>query len=181
MRALAHPTRLALLDALTREGPLTASEAAVLLDDSPGNISWHFQTLAKYGYIEDAGGGKGRSRPWRLVHLGSRFATRPDDSPGTAAAGEALEAVVYEQNIARLREWLVLRHSFEPAWQEAGYSIARITYLTPDELDELGEEIGAVLSRFKERTLDRALRPDGAQPVHLVACGHPLPPTPSGN
>jgi DNA-binding transcriptional ArsR family regulator len=46
MRALAHPVRLALLEALRREGPLTATSAAELLDDSPGNMSWHLQTLA---------------------------------------------------------------------------------------------------------------------------------------
>ncbi len=69
MRALAHPVRLALLEALRREGPLTATRAAELLDDSPGNMSWHLQTLAKYGFVEEAGGGRGRSRPWRVVSL----------------------------------------------------------------------------------------------------------------
>src|ERR1700761_5397400 len=67
MRALAHPTRLALLNLLGREGELTASRAAELLDDSPGNMSWHLQTLAKYGFVEETGEGKGRSRPWRVI------------------------------------------------------------------------------------------------------------------
>jgi predicted transcriptional regulator len=67
MRAVAHPMRIALLEALHREGPLTATRAAELLDDSPGNMSWHLQTLAKYGFVEEAGGGRGRSRPWRRV------------------------------------------------------------------------------------------------------------------
>ena len=65
IRALAHPVRIALLEALAREGPLTATEAAELLTDSPGNMSWHLQTLAKYGYVEEADGGVGRRRPWR--------------------------------------------------------------------------------------------------------------------
>src|ERR1700734_766096 len=69
MRALAHPTRLALLALLRREGELTASRAAELLDDSPGNMSWHLQTLAKYGFVEETGEGRGRSRPWRAVSL----------------------------------------------------------------------------------------------------------------
>lgn len=69
MRALAHPVRIALLEALRRDGPLTATRAAELLDDSPGNMSWHLQTLAKYGFVEEAGGGRGRSRPWRAVSL----------------------------------------------------------------------------------------------------------------
>src|ERR1700689_5519448 len=91
MRALAHPTRLALLDLLRREGELTATRAAELLDDSPGNMSWHLQTLAKYGYIEEAGTGSGRRRPWRAVSVSNRFDTAAD-GPEPAAAGEALES-----------------------------------------------------------------------------------------
>ncbi len=47
MRAFAHPVRIALIEALRREGALTATRAAEILDDSPGNMSWHLQTLAK--------------------------------------------------------------------------------------------------------------------------------------
>src|SRR6202034_3969611 len=89
MRALAHPIRIALLEALGREGELTASRAAEMFDESPGNMSWHLQTLAKYGYIEEAGSGKGRSRPWRIASVSNRFETAADD-PETRAAGEAL-------------------------------------------------------------------------------------------
>src|ERR1700761_7723003 len=89
MRALAHPTRLALIDLLGREGELTASRAAELLAESPGNMSWHLQTLAKYGFVEEAGSGKGRSRPWRISSVRNRFITPPDD-PEATAAGDAL-------------------------------------------------------------------------------------------
>ena len=61
MRALAHPLRLAILDAMRNEGELTATRAAELLHQSPGNMSWHLQTLAKYGFIVQADGAKGRS------------------------------------------------------------------------------------------------------------------------
>ena len=56
MRALAHPVRLAILDAMRNEGELTATRAADLLNQSPGNMSWHLQTLAKYGFIVEAEG-----------------------------------------------------------------------------------------------------------------------------
>ena len=46
MRALAHPLRVALLEAMRRDGPITATRAAELLDESPGNMSWLLQTLA---------------------------------------------------------------------------------------------------------------------------------------
>ena len=55
------------------KGRRPLSRAAELLDDSPGNMSWHLQTLAKYGFIEEAGGGRGRSRPWRIVDVTFSF------------------------------------------------------------------------------------------------------------
>lgn len=179
MRALAHPTRLALLEALVREGPLTATQAATLLDDSPGNISWHLQTLAKYGYIEETGTGRGRSRPWRLVSLGQRLRTK-NSSVGAAAAGDAVTGVLTEESLARLREWRATRGSYGEEW-EGAFVTHSIAYLTPEELDELGEAVTSLLHRYLERTLDRALRPAGSAPVQLVAWGHPLPPNPSGS
>src|ERR1700727_2212659 len=67
MRALAHPLRVALLEAIRRDGEITATRAAELLGESPGNMSWHLQTLAKYGFVEETGDGRGRSRPWRVT------------------------------------------------------------------------------------------------------------------
>ncbi|HTW98970.1 MAG TPA: helix-turn-helix domain-containing protein [Acidimicrobiales bacterium] len=181
MRALAHPTRLALLEALAREGPLTATQAANLLDDSPGNISWHLQNLAKYGYIEETGTGRGRSRPWRLVSLGQRFDSGTSSSAGSEAAADALATMVVEQSYERLREWRAARATFDEAWRYASFTTHVLTYLTPAELDELAEEISTVLHRFAERTLDRSRRPPGSAPVQLVAWGHPITPNPSGS
>src|SRR5919108_2121595 len=65
LRALAHPIRLALLGALRREGPLTATQAGALVGESAASCSFHLRQLAKYGLVEEAGGGRGRERPWR--------------------------------------------------------------------------------------------------------------------
>ena len=64
-RALGHPVRLALLETLVIEGPLTATEAAEQIGESPTTCSFHLRQLARYGFVEEAGGGKGRARPWR--------------------------------------------------------------------------------------------------------------------
>ena len=180
MRAIAHPTRVALLEALVREGPLTATKAAELLDDSPGNMSWHLQTLARYGYIEEAGEGRGRSRPWRVVSTTRDFDTTAVDPEGSAA-GEALEAAFQDRSYQRMREWWSARRSYTEKWRKAAYSSDAITYLTAAELEQLGEEITALMMRYRDRTRDKTRRPADSMPVHLVAYGHPLPPTPSGN
>lgn len=179
MRALAHPTRLALLEVLRREGELTATRAAELLDESPGNMSWHLQTLAKYGFVEETGEGKGRSRPWRIATDANRFSARSDD-PGASAAGTALAAQVLDRAVERQREWMAARPGYPTEWQNAGFLNSSITYLTPAELQALCDELSEVFSRHRDRS-ERRNRPGGALPVSLTAFGHPLPPTESGN
>jgi len=180
MRALAHPVRIALLELLGREGQLTASAAAELLDDSPGNMSWHLQTLAKYGYVEEAGGGKGRSRPWRIASVSNRFRTSSED-PEFDAAGEALESTFADRAFTRLRQWWGRRATYPFAWRDAAFVSDSIGYLTAEEMAELGEEIASLFLRYRDRVLNKDLRPAGAEPTQLIAFGHPIPPTPAGN
>src|ERR1700750_2527894 len=87
MRALAHPVRLALIEALA-ERPLTATEAGERVGESPANASFHLRQLAKYGFVEEAEGGTGRPRPRKLRHLGFRFSDLQAD-PEAARAGRA--------------------------------------------------------------------------------------------
>ena len=178
MRAFAHPVRIKLMEALRREGPLTATRAAELLDDSPGNMSWHLQTLAKYGFVEEAGGGPGRSRPWQLVSVVHSFDTDFGD-PQSSAASEALERNVLEHALAGLRQWWGQRPSYPSDWRAAAFTAVAATYLTADETEQLSNDIGQLMRPYRDRS--RQQRPSGALPVNVVAFAHPLPPTPSGN
>jgi DNA-binding transcriptional ArsR family regulator len=180
MRALAHPVRIALLEAIGREGELTATRAGEMLDESPGNMSWHLQTLAKYGYVEEAGGGKGRSRPWRLASVSNRFETTAED-PEAHAAGDALESTFADQAYSRLRTWFAQRASYSLEWRNAAFTADSIGYLTAEEMSAVGDEIAEVFGRYRDRVVNKELRPTDAKPVKLVAFGHPIPPTPTGN
>jgi len=179
MRAFAHPVRIALLEALRRDGELTATRAAELLDESPGNMSWHLQTLAKYGFVEEAPGAKGRSRPWRIVNDSTSFVATSED-PSVAAAGDALLLQILDRNANETREWLTTRHSFGSDWEHAAFFNNTLTYLTVEELANLSNEIAEIFDRHAERAEKRA-RPEGAMPVRLTAQGHPLPLTQAGN
>ena len=179
IRALAHPLRVTLLEVIRREGEITATRAAELLDESPGNMSWHLQTLAKYGFVEESGKGRGRSRPWRVSSNSQRFDTSMAD-PESAAAGEALERTVMERNYDRMRDWWSQRPHYPRKWRRAAFVAQSLTYLTDAELAAISDEIHAIYSRYPDRT-DPEKRPEGALPVHLFAHGHPLPPTPTGN
>jgi hypothetical protein len=180
MRALAHPVRIALPEALLREGPLTATAAAAILDDSPGNMSWHLNVLAKYGFVEEAEGGRGRSRPWRLVNLGTSFTDDKDD-PELSVAAQTFSRVIIERNHQRAQRWLDERRSYPPKWRKAAFASFSVTYLTPDELDQLGEEMTELMSKYRDRSLDMNARPADSRAVSISAVGHPLPLNPSGN
>jgi predicted ArsR family transcriptional regulator len=179
MRALAHPVRLQLLELIHRDGEITATRAAEALGESTGNMSWHLQTLAKYGFIEEADGGKGRSRPWRITSDLSRISTTGADQ-STVAAGNALAGQMLDNNVERWRAWLAASADYSEEWQKAALTISSMIYLTAAELQQLADELVEILSRFTER-VDPELRPEGTLPVQLTAFGHPLPQTPSGN
>src|SRR6202035_2055218 len=73
--ALAHPTRLSLIGLLRRDSPMTATRAGQLLGESSDSCSFHLRQLAKYGLVEEAGGGHGRQRPGRAT---AQFTSWPD-------------------------------------------------------------------------------------------------------
>jgi len=54
-RALGHPVWLVLLETLVIDGPLTATEAAERIGESPTTCSFHLRQLARYGFVEEAG------------------------------------------------------------------------------------------------------------------------------
>src|ERR1700679_3290963 len=93
LRALTHPVRLALLEALALEGPLTATAAGELIGESPTTCSFHFRQLAKYGFVEEADSGPGRLRPWKIANVGMRFSEINED-PETSVAAKSLERMV---------------------------------------------------------------------------------------
>ncbi len=179
MRALAHPLRVALLDVMRRDGEITATRAAELLGESPGNMSWHLQTLAKYGFVEEAGTGRGRSRPWRVTSESHTFETTYPDVE-TATAGEALERTFLDRAVGQIREWWTRRLSYPTKWQQAAFTTDTVRYLTAEELAGILDELQAIYDRYADR-FDSDRRPEGALPVRLHAHGHPLPPTVSGN
>jgi len=78
MRALSHPVRIAILEVLSLEGPLTATEVGERIGETPTTCSFHLRQLAKYGFVEEAGGGKGRARPWRMTSIGQQISAHGD-------------------------------------------------------------------------------------------------------
>src|SRR5215469_9817326 len=119
MRALAHPLRVALIEAISQADTrtLTATEASELLGESPANCAFHLRTLAKYGFVEEAGGGRGRERPWKTANRHITISTKQDDPRAATAAG-ALSLAWLDLWIERARQ-VFGSSSFLPGWENA--------------------------------------------------------------
>jgi DNA-binding transcriptional ArsR family regulator len=175
MRAMTHPVRLALLEALHLEGPLTATQAGELIGEPPNTCSFHFRQLAKYGFVEEAGPASGRSRPWRLISHGIRYSDVHED-PDTAITARNLDRMLRSQYLTRMEAFYASRSDYPVAWQETTGGSQWLLRLTPDELRALDEEIQAVLRRYREGSLDRSTRPPESLPVEILLFAYPVRP-----
>jgi DNA-binding transcriptional ArsR family regulator len=175
MRAMAHPVRLALMEALNHHGQLTATEAAEHVGESPSNCSFHLRQLAKYGFVEEAEGGTGRQRPWRVVNVGLRMTDVHEDAETAMAAG-ALARVVHERWMARARAGMEQRRFLPDEWREVTGSDQMTLYVTPAEMKELNDELLATLFRYRDRIADPSKRPEGSRPIEHVAFYYPVDP-----
>lgn len=172
LRAMAHPTRLSLIGVLRREGALTATQAAELIGESPASCSFHLRQLAKYGLVEEAGGGKGRERPWRAT---AQFTSWPDvaEGPEAAAASRLLSSVIAERYFDFLMRWLEAKPGEPEEWQHAAQFGDTMLYVTPDELVALAEQTQAMMDRFLDRQAHPELRPPGARRVTYLHLAFP--------
>jgi DNA-binding transcriptional ArsR family regulator len=161
MRALAHPLRLDLLVALNH-GPLTATECAERVGESPQSCSYHLRTLAKYGFVEPAEASNGKERPWRKVARGLQWSGETDPDAARALAGTFLS-----RDFRLVQQYLAA----PPAdWPEPMYSQATLR-LTPGEAEKLGEQIFALLQPYFPAVRKNA--PDDAHEIWWTSFGVP--------
>jgi hypothetical protein len=167
MRALAHPLRLTLLELAGLEGTITATRAAEVTGESSASCSFHLRQLGKYGFLEEAEGGRGRERPWRLRTLSHHWS---DEQP----EADVLDALLAQRISQQLADWLQRRRTEPAEWRRAAPGTYSLLYVTPEELTTLGERLVGLSEPFLERFADPAKRPDGARPVRLVGMAFPL-------
>lgn len=172
LKALTHPTRLALMEAIALSGTLTATQASGLVGESPTACAYHLRMLARHGFVEEAGGGRGRERPWRLAHTGMSFDEHSDD-PAIALAGRALSKMLIERWIDRIRAFDLARLRYPEDVREATVIQQAVVFATPAELVQLRDEIAALMFRHTDR-VDPANRPAGSVPFEMVLFTHVL-------
>jgi predicted ArsR family transcriptional regulator len=174
LRAVAHPTRLKLIGLLRRLGPLTATQAGERIGESPAGCSFHLRQLAKWGLVEEAGGGRGRERPWRAT-------AQTTEWPGKGAgeeveeASDALTRVVLGRYFEEAMDWLARRAGEPREWADAPLG-DRILYATAEELAEIDRRIEEILAPYVRRVTAPETRPEGAREAVWIQLGFPLEP-----
>lgn len=175
LKALAHPLRIQIIEALSTYGEQTASGLADRLGESSGATSYHLRQLEKHGYVREVDGrGTGRERWWERVpgpiHLGN-------DELDNSEAGRAASRVI-------MREWLHHRESgvrdiierghdvLAPEWREAIALQSASVHVTAAQLDELNERISRLILDFAQQ--HRGRRIAGSRPVQLQYFGYPV-------
>jgi len=171
MRALAHPVRMALLELFTVNETLTATQASEMLGESPANCAFHLRTLAKYGYIAEAGGGRGRERPWTSAHRIISLTSR-DQEPQAAVAAKELSRVWNVRMLDRIRRAFEVA-SWPAGWEHASHHSTSIVYLTPEETRQVAHGLFDVLRPYEDRQFDPSQRPAGALPVQFSFFAYP--------
>ncbi|MCA0330302.1 MAG: helix-turn-helix domain-containing protein [Actinobacteria bacterium] len=163
VRALAHPARLAVIDALYAGDVLTATQCAQLAGITPSAMSYHLRALEKHGIVLRAEPtGDGRERPW----MRAGDVLRSDLSsagPGGAAAADMLVDHAMALDLQRLRAAVEADLAAGPGttWARTTTYNRNRLLLTPDEARSLGEAIDGVVEQFLlERRRDDA--PDDA-------------------
>jgi hypothetical protein len=140
------------------------------------------------GFVEEAGGGRGRERPWRQSYDSMSWRTRQDD-PQASQAAEALDQVWLDRTLARARRSLTSMAEWPKGLDSTLGGSTSTLYLTPEEADALFTELRQTFDRvsgprrYKERK-DPKHRPAGAIPIEFTLFGYPvfdLPPLPAAD
>lgn len=111
---LAHPLRVQLYDALSSQGPATASDLTRRLGESSGSTSYHLRQLERHGFVEtDPDRGNRRERWWRATREFIQTRSRDyADDPATAQAHRLLSDEWVRTRRARQDHWRATRREW---------------------------------------------------------------------
>lgn len=166
IRALAHPARMAIIDALASGDELTATECAELTGLSPSATAYHLNFLERHDFAESAPArADGRERPWRATDRRT-LVDLDTSTPAGAAAATAVGLAFMDRSRAMAEAFVTTAHEEPPEWQDAALLANADVWLTAAETREVTAAIAAVLEPYRSRTLTD--RPDGTRRVRVM-------------
>ncbi|MFE7977543.1 ArsR/SmtB family transcription factor [Streptomyces shenzhenensis] len=179
LKALAHPLRMRLYRLLCIAGTATASQLAGQVDEAVSLVSYHLRKLAEHGLIEEAErqSGDGRERWWRPSSHGVTVRDKDfRDAPERVAVHLAATRLFHDQRADLYRRYLDERATWSAEWNSAALDSESLVRLTAAELDELRDELIALLRRYEEqgRAAEAAGDTAGRENVALHVYGFPF-------
>jgi DNA-binding transcriptional ArsR family regulator len=175
LKALAHPLRVQLIEALSTYGEQTATGLAERLGESSGATSYHLRQLEKHGYVREVEGrGTGRERWWERVpgpiQLGS--AELDETEAGRAASRVIMREWLHHRELA-LRDVIERGHDvLSPVWRDALALQSASVHVTAEQLAGLNKVINEIIVDFALK--HRGQRVAGSRPVHLQYYAFPV-------
>jgi DNA-binding transcriptional ArsR family regulator len=175
LKALAHPLRVQILNALSIYGQFTASGLADRFGESSGATSYHLRQLERHGFVREVEGkGTGRERWWERVPGGIMLSTNDVvDTPAVRAASATLMRE-WEHNRSQILSDFISRgyESLDHDWLDSTAIATANVRLTPEQLAHVvkswDEWAKATLDPFIGKT------PPGSRPVQIHFNAFPI-------
>lgn len=140
LRALGHPIRIRILEALG-SGTGTASTLARELGESSGATSYHLRALSRAGLVEeDESQPNRRERWWRRSHSWLVIPSGTQE-PEERAAEAQLRAFFLERDAEAVARYVSHEDELELPWREAAFIGSWNVELTAREVEELAERV----------------------------------------
>ena len=173
IRALAHPARMAIINALASGDELTATECAELTGLSPSATAYHLKLLQRYDFAEPAPArNDARERPWRATDRRT-LVDLDASTPAGAAAATAVGLALIDRTRALAKAFVATEREESAEWQDVAFLGNTDLWLTAEETRKVTADLVAVLEPYRGRTL--ADRPDGSRRVRIVNMVFPHP------
>jgi DNA-binding transcriptional ArsR family regulator len=173
IRALAHPARLSIIDALYGGDQLTATQASALTGLSASATSYHLRALEKWGIVRRAAAAPdGRERPWEAA--GRQLMVVTSGSRAAEIADATVLATLLDRDRDLLAAYIEGQADEPPEWREAPTASTSSVWLTPDELRDLVQGWRTATEQFRGRAR-AGQRPPNARRVRLTLLATPLP------
>lgn len=174
LKALAHPLRVTIIDALSTYGPQTASMLAERLGESSGSTSYHLRQLEKHGYVQElAEKGTGRERWWQRVQAPIYLG---DEETGKSETGREVSRIVMREFAHHREQYFrdFIEHMAELSeeWQHASSINMANVHVTAEQLAQLHHDVGELVHEFVEK--HRGQRVPGSRPALVQFYAFPV-------
>jgi len=175
LKALSHPLRVQILDALSVYGPATASGLAERLAESSGATSYHLRQLEKHGFVQEVEGrGTTRERWWERVPGGINIGYPELD---VTDAGRSASQLIYRE--FRISQERLLNDFIDRGpdvlaleWSEASELSTVNARLTAEQLQLFVTAVNQAVDDYVIPYRDQHV--PGARPVHIEFNAFPV-------